>query len=164
MTRLILQQRTPILDPFADPLCPICKEELQTIEYWLRTCPRLDETKQQPQAVQKTFLCAQTSTSAQDRDGNSPNRKKSQTSLPQSPFNPLQANLITPSCNGRTRLLTHTLHPFVVRLTQPVLMYRPSHPLPSNVTGSCLRKVPSTICGYPSEIKSPSLHRRQPRR
>ncbi len=54
--------------------------------------------------------------------------------------------------------------PSLVRLTQPVLMYSPSHPVPSNVTGSFLRNVPSTIYGYPSEIKSPFLHRRQPRR
>ncbi len=34
------------LDPSADPLCPLCEEEPQTIEHWLRRCPRLDATKQ----------------------------------------------------------------------------------------------------------------------
>ncbi len=27
------------LDPSADPLCPLCKQEPQTIEHWLRRCP-----------------------------------------------------------------------------------------------------------------------------
>ncbi len=35
-----------LLDPSADPLCPFCKEEPQTIEHWLRRCPRLDATRQ----------------------------------------------------------------------------------------------------------------------
>ncbi len=30
-----------LLDPSTDPLCPLCKEEPQTIEHWLRRCPRL---------------------------------------------------------------------------------------------------------------------------
>ncbi len=34
------------LDPSADPLCPLCKEEPQPIEHWLRRCPRLDATRQ----------------------------------------------------------------------------------------------------------------------
>ncbi len=76
----------------------------------------------------------------------------------------LRPNLTTPSYDGRTRLLSHNRHPSLVRLTQPVLMYSPSHPLPSNVTGCFLRKVPSTLYGYPSAIKFPFLHRRQPRR
>ncbi len=32
--------------PPADPLCPLYKEEPQTIEHWLRRCPRLDATRQ----------------------------------------------------------------------------------------------------------------------
>ncbi len=35
-----------LLDPSADPLCPLCKEEPQTIEHWLRMCPRFDATRQ----------------------------------------------------------------------------------------------------------------------
>ncbi len=35
-----------LLEPSADPLCPLCKEEPQTIEHWLRRCPRLDATRQ----------------------------------------------------------------------------------------------------------------------
>ncbi len=35
-----------LLDPFADPLCPLCKEEPQTIEHWLQRCPRLDAIRQ----------------------------------------------------------------------------------------------------------------------
>ncbi len=33
-------------EPSADPLCPLCKEEPQTMEHWLRRCPRLDATRQ----------------------------------------------------------------------------------------------------------------------
>ncbi len=33
------------LDPSADSVCPICKEEPQTIERWLRRCPRLDDAR-----------------------------------------------------------------------------------------------------------------------
>ncbi len=35
-----------LFDPSADPLCPLCKEEPQTIEHWLRGCPWLDATRQ----------------------------------------------------------------------------------------------------------------------
>ncbi len=35
-----------LLDPSADPLCPLCKEETQTIEHWLRRFPYLDATRQ----------------------------------------------------------------------------------------------------------------------
>ncbi len=79
----------------------------------------------------------------------------SQTLLPQSPFNPHKKNLTTPSYNGRTRQLSHNSHPCLVRLIQPVLIYCPSHSLPWNVSGSFLRKTPSTIYGYPSEIEPP---------
>ncbi len=33
------------LDPSVDPLCPLCKEEPQKIEHWLRRCPTLDATR-----------------------------------------------------------------------------------------------------------------------
>ncbi len=42
----LLKANTNLLDPFADPLCPLCIEEPQTIEQWLRRCPRLDATRQ----------------------------------------------------------------------------------------------------------------------
>ncbi len=42
----LLKAHANLLDPSADPLCPICKEEPQTIEHWLRRCPRLDATRQ----------------------------------------------------------------------------------------------------------------------
>ncbi len=35
-----------LLDPLADPLDPLCKEEPQTIAHWLRRRPRLDATRQ----------------------------------------------------------------------------------------------------------------------
>ncbi len=34
-----------LLDPSADPMCLLCKEEPQTIEHWLWRCPRLDATR-----------------------------------------------------------------------------------------------------------------------
>ncbi len=34
------------LDPSADPMCTLCKEEPQTIEHWLQRCPRLGATRQ----------------------------------------------------------------------------------------------------------------------
>ncbi len=42
----LLKAYANLLDPSADPLCPLCKEELQTTEHWLRRCPRLDATRQ----------------------------------------------------------------------------------------------------------------------
>ncbi len=42
----LLKAYANLLDHFADPLCPLCKEEPQTIEHWLRRCPRLDATRQ----------------------------------------------------------------------------------------------------------------------
>ncbi len=38
----LLKAYANLLDPSAHPLCPLCKEEPQTIEHWLRRCPRLD--------------------------------------------------------------------------------------------------------------------------
>ncbi len=35
-----------ILDPSTDPLCPLCKEEPQTIEHYLRRWARLGATRQ----------------------------------------------------------------------------------------------------------------------
>ncbi len=31
-----------LLDPAADPTCPLCKEEPQTLEHWLQKCQNLD--------------------------------------------------------------------------------------------------------------------------
>ncbi len=42
----LLKAYANLLSPSADPLCPLCKEEPQTIEHWLRRCPRLDATRQ----------------------------------------------------------------------------------------------------------------------
>ncbi len=42
----LLKAYANLLDPSADPLCPLCKEELQMTEHWLRRCPRLDATRQ----------------------------------------------------------------------------------------------------------------------
>ncbi len=42
----LLKAYANLLDPFADPLCPLCKEESKTIEHWLLRCPRLDATRQ----------------------------------------------------------------------------------------------------------------------
>ncbi len=42
----LLKAYANLVDPSADPLCPLCKEEPQTIEHWLRRCPRLDATRQ----------------------------------------------------------------------------------------------------------------------
>ncbi len=36
----LLRAYANLLDPSAIPLCPLCKEEPQTIEHWLRRCPR----------------------------------------------------------------------------------------------------------------------------
>ncbi len=38
----LLEACANLLDPSAGPLCPLCKEEPQTVEPWLRRCPRLD--------------------------------------------------------------------------------------------------------------------------
>ncbi len=35
-----------LLDPSADPLCSLRKEEPQVIEHWLRRCFRLEATRQ----------------------------------------------------------------------------------------------------------------------
>ncbi len=32
----LLKAYANLLDPYADPLCPLCKEEPQTIKHWLR--------------------------------------------------------------------------------------------------------------------------------
>ncbi len=42
----LLKAYANLLDPSADPLCPLCKEEPQTIEHWLWRCPRLDAIRQ----------------------------------------------------------------------------------------------------------------------
>ncbi len=42
----LLKVYANLLDPSADPLCPLCKEEPRTTEHWLRRCPRLDATRQ----------------------------------------------------------------------------------------------------------------------
>ncbi len=42
----LLKAYANLLDSSAAPLCPVCKEELQTIKHWLRWCPRLDATRQ----------------------------------------------------------------------------------------------------------------------
>ncbi len=42
----LLKADANLLDPSADPLCPLCKEEPQTIEHWLRRCLRLEATRQ----------------------------------------------------------------------------------------------------------------------
>ncbi len=41
----LLKAYANLLDLSADPLCPLCKENPQTIEHWLRRRPRLDATK-----------------------------------------------------------------------------------------------------------------------
>ncbi len=44
---LLLKVYVYLLDPSTDSsLCPLCKEEQQTIENWLRRCPRLDANRQ----------------------------------------------------------------------------------------------------------------------
>ncbi len=42
----LLKAYANLLDSSADPLCPPCKEERQTIEHWQRWCPRLDAKRQ----------------------------------------------------------------------------------------------------------------------
>ncbi len=46
LARLRAKAYANLLDPSADPLCPLCNEEQQTIEHWLRRCPRLDAIRQ----------------------------------------------------------------------------------------------------------------------
>ncbi len=41
----LLKAYANLLDPSADPLCSLCKEEPQTIEKWLRRCLRLYTTR-----------------------------------------------------------------------------------------------------------------------
>ncbi len=40
-TRL-LKAYAHLLDPAADPTCPLCKEKPQTLEHWLQRCPNLE--------------------------------------------------------------------------------------------------------------------------
>ncbi len=42
----LLKAYVNLFDPSEDCLCPLCKEEPQTIEYCLQRCPRLDATRQ----------------------------------------------------------------------------------------------------------------------
>ncbi len=41
----LLEAYANLLDSSTDPLCPLCKEETQTIEHWSRRCPRLDAAR-----------------------------------------------------------------------------------------------------------------------
>ncbi len=41
----LLKTYTNLIDPSTDLLCPLCKEEPQTIEHWLRRCLRLGATR-----------------------------------------------------------------------------------------------------------------------
>ncbi len=42
----LLKAYANLLDPSADPLCPLCKDEPQAMEHLLRWCPRLAATRQ----------------------------------------------------------------------------------------------------------------------
>ncbi len=42
----LLKAYANALDPSADPLCPLFKEEPQTIKHWLRRYTRLDAARQ----------------------------------------------------------------------------------------------------------------------
>ncbi len=42
----LLKAYANLLDTSADPLCTLCKEKPQTIDIWLRRCPRFDATRQ----------------------------------------------------------------------------------------------------------------------
>ncbi len=44
--RPLLKMFAHLLDLTADPTCPLCKEEPQTLEYWLQRCPNLDVLRQ----------------------------------------------------------------------------------------------------------------------
>ncbi len=43
---LFLKAFAHLLDSAADPLCPLCKEEQRTLEYWLQRCPNFDVLRQ----------------------------------------------------------------------------------------------------------------------
>ncbi len=45
---LLLKVNANLLDPTADPACPLCKEEPQELELWLQRCPNLDVLRQRP--------------------------------------------------------------------------------------------------------------------
>ncbi len=42
----LLKAYAHLLDPAADPTCPMCKEQLQTLEHWLQRCSNLDVLRQ----------------------------------------------------------------------------------------------------------------------
>ncbi len=42
----LLKAHARLLDPAANPTCPLCKEEPQTLEHWLQICPYLDFLRQ----------------------------------------------------------------------------------------------------------------------
>ncbi len=42
----LLKVYAHLLDPAADPTCPLCKEETQTFEHWLQICPNPDVLRQ----------------------------------------------------------------------------------------------------------------------
>ncbi len=42
----LLKAYAHLLYQAADPTCPLCKEELQTLEHWLQRCPNLDGLRQ----------------------------------------------------------------------------------------------------------------------
>ncbi len=42
----LLKTFAHLLDPAADPTCPLCKEEPQTLEHLLQRCPNLDVLRQ----------------------------------------------------------------------------------------------------------------------
>ncbi len=42
----LLKAYAHLLDPAADPTCPLCKKEPQTLEHWLQRCPNLDVLRQ----------------------------------------------------------------------------------------------------------------------
>ncbi len=42
----LLKAYAHLLDPAADPTCPLCTEEPQTLEHWLQRYPNLDVLRQ----------------------------------------------------------------------------------------------------------------------
>ncbi len=42
----LLKAYAHLLDPTADPTCPLSEEELQTLEHWPQICPNLDILRQ----------------------------------------------------------------------------------------------------------------------
>ncbi len=42
----LLKAYAHLLDPAANPTCPLCKEEPQTLEQWMQRCPNLDVLRQ----------------------------------------------------------------------------------------------------------------------